>query len=245
MSAKFITPDWPAPDNVQALMTTRDGGVSPPPYDSLNLGAHVGDSVEHVERNREIVSQRLALPNRPKWLNQTHSTTAVSSTDAVCEGDACFTDRDGKVCVVMTADCLPLLVCNRQGTEVAAIHAGWRGLHAGVIESTINRLNSNPAELMVWLGAAIGPQQFEVGEEVRMQFVEKDAATSQAFTPSDSAGHWLADIFQLARVRLKRLGVHGSNIYGGGHCTYSDAQQFFSYRRDGVTGRMAALIWME
>lgn len=226
-------------------MTTRDGGVSPPPYDSLNLGAHVGDSVERVERNREIVSQRLSLPNRPKWLNQTHSTTVVSSTDAVCEGDACFTDRDGEVCVVMTADCLPLLVCNRQGTEVAAIHAGWRGLYAGVIESTINRLNSNPAELMVWLGAAIGPQQFEVGEEVRMQFVEKDAATSQAFTPSDRAGHWLADIYLLARVRLKRLGVHGSDIYGGGLCTYSDAQQFFSYRRDGVTGRMAALIWME
>ncbi len=244
-SPLFITPGWPAPANIQAQMSTRIGGVSSPPHDSLNLGAHVGDSAKCVARNREIVTRQLALPNRPKWLEQRHGTTAIGATDPACEGDASLTDRRGDVCVVTTADCLPLLVCNKQGTKVAAIHAGWRGLYAGVIESAIGKLCSNPDELMVWLGAAIGPQRFEVGEALRRQFIAEDIETVTAFKKSPKEGHWYADIYQLARGRLQRLGIVAEDIYGGELCTYSDPQHFFSYRRDGATGRMAALIWME
>lgn len=224
-------------------MTTRIGGMSLPPYESLNLGAHVGDVSETVEKNRRVIAEQLHLPAQPKWLNQIHSTTVVSSTSSECEGDACFSNRVGDVCAVMTADCLPLLVCNRKGTEVAAIHAGWRGLSDGVIESAINSFNTSPDELMVWLGAAIGPEQFEVGEEVRQQFVDEDSLVMEAFKPSSRSEHWIADIYRLAKIRLNRLGV--TDIYGGGLCSYTDSERFFSYRRDGITGRMAALIWME
>jgi len=243
MDTRFITPDWPAPDNIRAVMTIRDGGVSLPPYDTLNLGEHVGDSPQSVAQNRALVAEQLQLSSQPKWLNQSHSTVAVNTTDSSCEGDASYTDRTGEVCVVMTADCLPLLLCNREGREVAAIHAGWRGLYAGVIESTIKNLTSQPDELMVWLGVAIGPDHFEVGEEVRQQFVEEDGHALEAFRPSSRSGYWLADIYQLAKIRLNRLGI--DHIYGGGLCSYTDAERFYSYRRDGVTGRMAALIWME
>ncbi|MCW8983522.1 MAG: peptidoglycan editing factor PgeF [Gammaproteobacteria bacterium] len=243
MSSRFITPDWPAPGNIKAMMTTRDGGVSAPPFDSLNLGDHVGDLPEAVAQNRKIIKELLELPAQPKWLNQTHSTIAIGPTDSECDGDACFTDIAGTVCAVMTADCLPLLVCHRDGTEIAAIHAGWRGLSAGVIETTISQMRSKPDELMVWLGVAIGPDHFEVGDEVRQQFLADDAQADEAFRPSKREGHWIADIYRLARFRLKRLGVCA--IYGGGLCSYSDSERFFSYRRDGVCGRMASLIWME
>ncbi|MDH3354153.1 MAG: peptidoglycan editing factor PgeF [Chromatiales bacterium] len=243
MNTSFITPEWPAPANIRSVMTTRLGGVSRRPYDSLNLGGHVGDVSTAVDANRQMITEQLHLPTQPKWLHQIHSATALNSTSSECEGDACFSHRVGDVCAVMTADCLPLLVCNRKGTEIAAIHAGWRGLLAGVIESTINALDASPNELMVWLGAAIGPNQFEVGSEVRQQFVDEDKRALNAFKPSANTEHWLADIYQLARIRLNRLGVRA--IYGGGLCTYSDSERFFSYRRDGVTGRMGSLIWME
>jgi YfiH family protein len=224
-------------------MTTRHGGISLPPYASLNLGDHVGDSPDAVEQNRKLVAGQLHLPAQPRWLNQTHSTTVVNTTSSGCEGDACYTDRIAEVCAVMTADCLPLLVCNRNGTEIAAIHAGWRGLFAGVIEAAISSFDSTPDELLVWLGVAIGPAHFEVGEEVRRQFIGEDRRAIAAFRPSNRSGRWLADIYQLARLRLQRQGVE--QIYGGGLCSYADAERFFSYRRDGVTGRMASLIWME
>ncbi len=160
-----------------------------------------------------------------------------------CEGDASYSRDKGIVCAVMTADCLPLLICDQDGREIAAIHAGWRGLLDGVIETTVGQLKSKPEQLMVWLGAAIGPEWFEVGAELRQQFIAEDSRADIAFRPSSREDHWFADIYQLARIRLKRLGI--SAIYGGGLCTYSDSKRFFSYRRDGVTGRMAALIWME
>jgi len=243
MNLSFIRPEWPAPANIHAAMTTRWGGGSLPPYDSLNLGDHVGDDLRTVTNNRALVEQQLRLPSQVRWLHQTHSTIAVQVTGSDCEGDASYSKKSGVVCAVMTADCLPLLVCNREGTEVAAIHAGWRGLHDGIIESTIARLDSAPDQLMVWLGIAIGPDQFEVGAEVRRQFINEDGSAENAFKPSSREGYWLADIYRLARIRLNRLGI--DDIYGGGLCSYSDSEAFFSYRRDGVTGRMGALIWME
>lgn len=243
MTIPFIRPDWPAPANIHTAMTTRVGGVSLPPYVSLNLGEHVGDAPQAVAQNRVLIQQQLNLPKQPRWLNQSHSITAIDAANLECEGDASYSRNRGMVCAVMTADCLPLLVCNLDGTEVAAIHAGWRGLYAGVIEATIAKLNTRPEELMVWLGVAIGPEQFEVGAEVRQQFIVEDGRSEKAFRPSSREGHWFADIYRLARIRLKRLGI--SAIYGGELCTYSDSERFFSYRRDGVTGRMATLIWME
>ena len=246
MTIPFITPDWPAPANIHAAMTTRVGGVSLSPYVSLNLGDHVGDASQAVAQNRAIVAQQLKLPSQAIWLNQSHSTTAIkaaTTSTRACEGDASYSQERGVVCAVMTADCLPLLICNLDGTEVAAIHAGWRGLFGGVIEATVTKLETKPGQLMVWLGAAIGPDQFEVGAEVRQQFIAEDSRSENAFRPSSREEHWFADIYRLARIRLKRLGIN--TIYGGGLCTYSDSETFFSYRRDGVTGRMASLIWME
>lgn len=224
-------------------MTTRMGGVSLPPYASLNLGDHVGDAPRAVVQNRALIQQQLSLPAQPRWLNQSHSITAIDAATFECEGDASYSRDKGVVCTVLTADCLPLLVCNQDGTEVAAIHAGWRGLLGGVIEATVAKLDSRPGELMVWLGAAIGPEQFEVGAEVRRQFIAEDRRSESAFRPSSRDGHWFADIYRLARIRLERLEINA--IYGGGLCSYSDSENFFSYRRDGVTGRMAAMIWIE
>ena len=239
----FILPDWPAPDNINACTTTRSGGTSLHAYGSFNLASHVGDDIRHVLKNRSLLKQTLDLPAEPVWLEQVHGTHVVDAAAAsVYKADAAFADVAEKVCVVMTADCLPVLMCNRQGTKVAAAHAGWRGLQAGVIESTIDALQENPADLMLWLGPAIGPQAFEVGDEVRQAFINEIPATKLAFIESRK-GHWLADIYQLARIRLQNKGVH--EIYGGGLCTYEDASRFYSYRRDGDTGRMASLIWRQ
>jgi polyphenol oxidase len=239
----MIYPDWPAAVPVKAVTTTRHGGVSTAPYDSLNLADHVGDAAGAVRQNRLSIQQQLKLPGWPSWLNQVHGNTVV---DAASSGerpsaDAGFTDRPGVVCAVLTADCLPVLFCDRSGTRVAAAHAGWRGLAAGILESTVRAFESEPWQLMAWLGPAIGARAFEVGGEVRQAFVAQHAEAASAFL-SRPNGRWLADLYQLARIRLRATGV--TAVYGGGFCTYSDAQRFYSYRRDGVTGRMASLIWL-
>ena len=237
----LIRPDWPAPANVRAAISTRRGGVSVGPYASLNLAAHVGDEPAAVAENRARLRNELALPAEPAWLNQVHGTAVADAVGGACDADAGVAAHCGAVCAVLTADCLPLLLCDRAGSRVAAVHAGWRGLLGGVIESALARLGGDAGELMVWLGPAIGPDAFEVGDEVRSAFIAADAAAAAAFRPSP-AGRWLADLYALARLRLSRRGV--TAVYGGGLCTYHDARRFYSYRRDGVTGRMASLIWL-
>ncbi len=239
---ELLRPDWPAPPQVHACTTTRAGGVSVGPYATLNLAGHVGDDPVAVAENRARLRRALALPAEPRWLNQVHGVAvADAASRCECDADASVATAPGTVCVVMTADCLPLLLCDRTGTRVAAVHAGWRGLLNGVIEAAVARLGAAPGELLVWLGPAIGPQAFEVGEEVRSAFLAGDGAAAAAFAPSPQ-GRWLADIYALARRRLARLGIDA--VYGGGLCTYSDAERFYSYRREHVTGRMASLIWL-
>lgn len=242
MSDAWIVPDWPAPASVKALSTTRAGGVSAAPYLSLNLGTHVGDLPERVAENRAHV--RRLLPAEPCWLNQVHGSGVVDVAliTGVPDADAAVSRKPGAVCVVMTADCLPVLLCDRGGRVVAAAHAGWRGLHGGVIEATVSAMGVAPSDLLVWLGPAIGPDAFEVGDEVREAFISQYAKSADAFRPVAQSGKWLADIYLLARQRLLRLGVTG--VYGGGACTVRDVERFFSYRRDGVTGRMGSFVWL-
>jgi YfiH family protein len=244
VALEWLEPDWPAPAPVRALCTTRAGGVSVGPYAGLNLADHVGDDPACVARNRAMLCERLALPASPLWLRQVHGCdVAAAGSDAPgCAADAAVARGRGKVCAVLTADCLPLLLCDRAGTRVAAVHAGWRGLVGGVIEACVTRLEVAPADLLVWLGPAIGPAAFEVGPEVRAAFLSADAGAGQAFRPSPS-GRWLADLYRLARRRLDALGVGG--VWGGGYCTATDRERFYSYRRDGTTGRMASLIWLD
>ena len=239
---EFLAADWPAPTPVRAGVTTRHGGVSIAPYAAFNLATHVGDDPAAVAKNRASLKDSLNLPAEPVWLEQVHGVAVVNaaSTQNFC-ADASFASEKNIVCTVMTADCLPVLICNRAGSKVAAAHAGWRGLHAGVIEAAISALQETPDNILVWLGPAIGPQAFEVGDEVRTAFVTDLPQTAAAFTAT-KPGHWLVDIYQLARLRLARIGVH--HVYGGGLCTYTDQQRFYSYRRDGKTGRMASLIWL-
>ena len=241
MLRHLITPDWPAPANVRALQTTRKGGVSDSPYASFNLGSHVGDNPLAVSRNRMLLAP--LLPSEPVWLNQVHGITVADAGHAGClpQADASVSTHPGAVCVVMTADCLPILLCDEQGSVVGAAHAGWRGLCDGVIEATVSAMNVPAPTLMAWLGPAIGSTVFEVGDEVRTAFVAKQPQAAKAFVAA-AEGKWMADICQLARLRLQALGIH--RIYGGDLCTYSDDQRFYSYRRDGVTGRMATFIWI-
>lgn len=236
-----LRPDWPAPPNVVALQTTRLGGCSHGAYASLNLGDHVGDAPLVVARNR--MSLASLLPSEPVWLKQVHGKQVVDTATAGCqpEGDASIARHAGAVCVVMTADCLPVLLCDEAGTVVGAAHAGWRGLCDGVIERTVEAMGVAPSRMMAWLGPAIGPQAFEVGAEVRAAFTAHDPQAAAAFTPG-VPGKWFADIWQLARQRLNALGI--TRVYGGDLCTYSDPQRFFSYRRDGVTGRMGTFIFL-
>jgi hypothetical protein len=240
----IIFPDWPAPERVRAISTTRQGGVSREPFASFNLAGHVGDEPGPVAANRRRLSRGLGLPGEPAWLNQVHGRTVVLAdrVDQPVEADAAVAFRPGSVCAVLTADCLPLLLCDREGSCVAAVHAGWRGLADGVIPAAVASLNRDPARLLAWLGPAIGPEAFEVGGEVRHAFIEIDAAHAACFKPS-ARGRWLADLYGLARCQLQALGVQA--IYGGNWCTYSEHEMFFSYRRDGRTGRMASLIWLE
>ena len=243
----FIAPDWPAPPNVRALITTRQCGVSGGVYSSLNLGDHVGDDTSAVANNRALIASRVNA--RLLWLKQVHGTRVVNAADclyadltAIPEADASMTRQAGVACAVMTADCLPVLFCDRAGTVVAAAHAGWRGLLDGVLEATIAAMGVPADELMAYLGPAIGPQAFEVGDEVRSAFVALSSEAVTAFHPG-RGGKWLADIYLLARQRLSAEGV--TQIYGGEFCTVTDAARFFSYRRDGQTGRMASLIWLD
>ena len=248
---ELIRPEWPAPPWVRAISTTRDGGRSEGPFASLNLGDHVGDEPARVADNRARLLARLGLSAEPCWLRQGHGRAIVRAGTANPdrEADGALADTPGAVCVVMTADCLPLLLCDAQGTRVAAVHAGWRGLAGGVLEAAVVALDIAPERLLVWLGPAIGPAAFAVGDEVRERFVAADARAAAAFRsgpPTDAGeplgGPWFADLFLLARQRLAQLGI--ARIYGGGDCTFSQPRRFFSYRRDGVTGRMASLIWL-
>ena len=243
---EIIRPDWPAPDRVHAASTTRLGGVSCGSYQGLNLASHVADDNFHVMKNRELLRQALDLPGEPLWLNQVHSARVVAAdkvgaADFDLCGDAAWSVQSETICAVLTADCLPLLLCDLAGTRVASVHAGWRGLHAGVISSAIAAMSVPGEQLMVWLGPAIGPQAFEVGADVLAAFTAKHPDYTQAFQQTD-AEHWLCDIYRLAGIELEQAGV--SQIYGGELCTWSDSHRFYSYRRDGVTGRMASLIWL-
>jgi polyphenol oxidase len=242
MTSSFITPDWPAPRNVRALITTRRGGVSDPPFQSLNLGTQAGDEAARVARNRMLLREH--LPAEPKWLAQEHGSNVVNAHDCagVPRADASWTDRAGVVCAVLIADCLPVLFCDRAGSAVAIAHAGWRGLATGVIERTVEAMALPGGDLLAYLGPAISADAFEVGQEVYDAFVLRDASASIAFRHRGN-GKYLADLYALARLRLRAVGVMPT--YGGNFCTLNDSERFYSYRRDHSTGRMAALIWMD
>ncbi len=240
---RFILPEWPAIPGVHALCTTRLGGVSKEAYNSFNLAHHVGDCPEAVEINRSRLLEVGQLPSKPKWLNQVHGTRLVDAglSSNNCEADGSYSRDKGVVCAVMTADCLPLLVADTKGEYVAALHAGWRGLLDGIIEKAVIESGLPPERLQIWLGPAIGAAAFEVGEEVYTAFIARYPQAGSAFKVS-KPGKWLADIFILARIALEQVGI--SKSYGGQLCTFSDSERFYSYRRDGVTGRMASLIWL-
>jgi len=280
---EVIEPDWPAPAQVRAVFTLRRGGVSRPPYDSLNLGLHTGDDPAAVIENRRRVREALRLPREPAWLTQVHGTVvarlddvasasptagtlkAGSSTpgapaaDSLASGmadisrayaairaDAALTRAPCQICAIQVADCLPVLFAARDGSAVAAAHAGWRGLAGGVLEATVAALGAEPYgivadQLVAWMGPAIGPRHFEVGDEAREAFLARDGGAEAAFTPN-ARGRWQCDLYALARRRLEAVGVR--QVYGGGWCTYADPARFYSYRRDGRCGRMAALVWI-
>lgn len=239
-----LVADWPAPAHVRTLITTRSGGASRGPYAGFNVGAHVGDDPVAVAANR--ASLRMHVPVEPAWLNQVHGTIVVdAATVSGCkppDADASVAKGHGAVCAVMTADCLPVLLTDRTGSVVGAAHAGWRGLHGGVIEATVAAMQRPASELMAWLGPAIGPDAFEVGAEVRDAFLSRDAEAARAFHAIPD-GKYLADIYLLARLRMARLGL--DTVYGGEFCTVTERDRFYSYRRDHVTGRMVSLIWIE
>jgi hypothetical protein len=243
MHADWIRPDWPAPARVRAVSTTRMGGVSLGVYASLNLGEHVGDAAAAVRENRRRLRTTLDLRQEPIWLKQVHGKQLLQLGTGTGSGtaDAALSREPGRVCAVTTADCLPVLFCDRTGT-VAAAHAGWRGLAAGVLEETVGAMGTTPAGILAWLGPAIGPDKYEVGEDVRRSFLDEDPGASAAFRGTRT-GKWLCDLYALARRRLMAVGV--THIYGGGLCTYTDQERFFSFRRDGECGRMATLVWLE
>lgn len=250
-----IAADWPAPANVRAFTTLRTGpGVSVAPFDRFNLGLGCGDEPAHALQNRERLRAEFALPAAPCWLQQVHGVQVHRFDEAGAEGamssiadaiapvaDAAVTDLADTVLAVLTADCLPVLFCNESGTEVAAAHAGWRGLAGGILEATVQAMESPPESLLAWLGPAAGPRAYEIGPEVRAAFVDRDADAAIAFTATRD-GHWLVDLYALARQRLASAGVH--RVFGGGLCTISDPQRFYSHRRDQRTGRMASLVWI-
>lgn len=240
----LLKPDWILPAGVHSFSTTRNGGASHAPYHSLNLGDHVGDDARLVLENRQRLSHQLGLTQEIIWLEQVHGTKVLSleTTRPInCRADGSYSRISGQVCAIMTADCLPVLFCSVKGDEVAAAHAGWRGLQCGVLEQMLAHFMARPADIMAWLGPAIGPKQFEVGPEVRQVFIDKDPDTQCAFRARGDK--YLADIYMLARQRLQSMGV--AQVYGGDYCTVSQPELFFSYRRDKNTGRMASLIWFE
>lgn len=259
VSGSYLSVSWPACDvanlsNVHAVTTLRSGGVSSGDFSAFNLAGHVGDDSRAVKANRKKLVKDLQLPAEPVWLEQVHSNTVICADDIfpdsglqkplqekTFQADASFSRNKGVVCTVMTADCLPVFICNNSGTEIAVAHAGWRGLHAGIISNTVAAMRSQPEELLVALGPAIGPAVFEVGEEVFSAFVNKNDTNESAFV-SNTPGHYLCDIYQLARNELISLGVN--KVSGGDHCTYREDSLFYSFRKQKITGRMASLIWM-
>jgi YfiH family protein len=259
LQPQWITPDWPAPVEVRALSTLRTGGASGAPYASFNLGGHVGDDATAVEGNRRALRVAVRLPAEPVWLEQVHGTCVrdLDSQGPARPADAAVTRQPGRVCAILTADCLPVLLAGDAGDRVGAAHAGWRGLAAGVIEATVSALGGPPGQLLAWLGPAIGPRHFEVGAEVREELLRRagtgstpagdtaadDTAADEAAFVLNARGRYTADLYALARRRLRRLGVE--RIYGGGECTYTDDARYYSYRREGRTGRQATLIWLE
>lgn len=248
---QLLEPDWPCPANIKAVISTRRGGVSKAPYASANLGDHVGDDPAAVAGNRALLMEQTGVHQWP-WLSQVHGVDVVQIVGDLHEGlcaDAVYTAQAGVACAVLTADCLPVLLCDAAGTQVAAAHAGWRGLAAGVVKNTVAGFACEPAQLMAYLGPAIGPRHFEVGEDVYRAFenlfarAEEIGSWRENFAPSVRPGHFLANLYGLARHILLHLGVH--QIYGGDFCTYADVDRFYSYRRDGVTGRMVSAIWLQ
>lgn len=250
-----IKPDWPAAERIHAFCTTRHHGISTGDYAGLNLGLHVEDNAQHVLANRQQLIHQLSIPEEPLWLDQIHGNRVVNagyikaeqlssqqSKNQLIQADASFSETAKTVCAVMTADCLPILICNRKGNKVAAAHVGWRGLADDVIEAAVASLSERHSELLIWLGPAIGPQAFEVGEDVYNIFVNNQPKAKEAFKQTREA-HYLADIYHLAKLRLHNIGIR--EIYGGEYCTYTESDQFYSYRRDGKTGRQASLIWFE
>ncbi len=234
---------WYIPKGVNIAFTTRKGGVSKAPYVSLNLGLHVGDDQTDVLENRAIIEERLCLPQPPAWLEQIHSTKVVEADNSkVCSADGSFTSLHQQVCAVMTADCLPVLICDKQGREVSAVHAGWRGLCDGIIEVALAKFTADNSELIAYLGPAIGPKAFEVGNDVRQLFVSLHPRTSRYFVPTEASDKYWADLQGLAKYRLDLAGV--KEVYQADACTFSNEADYFSYRRDGVTGRMASFIWL-
>lgn len=237
----WIVPDWPAPQHVRACVTTRNGGASQAPFDSFNLGDHVDDDPAAVAANRQRLRQLLGC--EPAWMSQVHSSCVVEADPNACPvADASWTTAPGVASAVLTADCLPVLFCTLSGSHVAAAHAGWRGLAGGVLEATVAAMGDSGAQLMAWLGPAIGPDAFEVGAEVREAFVSQHTIAAEAFIPSRNAGRYMADIYQLARIRLAACGV--TRVFGGGFCTVTDPR-FYSYRRAARTGRFASLVWID
>ena len=246
-----ITPQWPAPPNVRSYISTRAGGVSLPPYASNNLGLHVGDNPEHVAANRAQLSALLGLPKAPQWLAQIHGVKVINAkADGVVRtADGSYSNQIGQACLVMTADCLPVLLCDKQGSQVAALHCGWRSLANGICARGLQKFSAKREDVLAYLGPAIAQPHFEVGVDVLEAFFK--AARSQehaeqiaaAFVSAQRPLHFYADIYALARAEFTALGV--TSIYGGGDCTYGDASRFYSYRRDKITGRMASLIWLE
>jgi YfiH family protein len=244
----LIRPKWPAARRVRAFVTTRmlpsGSEGSKPPYHAFNLAAHVGDDPEQVQRNRELLKQHIQLPAEPCWLKQVHGNTVIEAAPSkeLPEADAIWTPQTDTPCVVLTADCVPILLCDRAGTMVAAIHAGWRGLHSGIVLKTVGALPASPDRLLAWMGPAIGPRAYEVDRKVHELFVTLNPAFATAFKPADP-GHWRFDLYRVARMQLEACGIE--DIYGGDRCTYTESGVFYSYRRDGETGRMASLIWLQ
>jgi YfiH family protein len=243
MKALGMAADWPAPAHVRALVSERDGGVSAGSYASLNLAAHVGDDLERVLENRRRLARAWRLPSEPCWLEQVHGAQVADLDTAWTNpADGAVTGRSGVVCVILTADCLPVLLTDRAGTRIGAAHGGWRGLAAGILPAVVAALRWPPAELLAWLGPAIGAAAYEVGEEVRAAFVARDPRAHAAFT-RNARGRFQADLYALARLSLEAAGV--TAVYGGGSCTFTAAARYFSHRREAPCGRMASMIWLE
>ncbi|MCK9047231.1 peptidoglycan editing factor PgeF [Haemophilus influenzae] len=243
---QVINPNWSVPKNIHAFTTTREGGVSLKPYFSFNLGDHLGDNKSAVKTNRTLLVEKFGLPQTPIFLTQTHSTRVLQLpySGQNLEADAVYTNVPNQVCAVMTADCLPVLFTTTSGNEVAAVHAGWRGLCDGVLEETVKYFQAKSEDIIAWFGPAIGPTAFQVGIDVVKQFVAVDEKAKLAFQPNAiEEGKYLGNLYQIATQRLNNLGI--TQIYGGNHCTFNEKEKFFSYRRDNQTGRMASVIWFE